>query len=127
MTGSTASRGRMVLIAVLALSLLGNALALGAALRLRHMRDALGADASVSLPAALRRDVFAALGRDQNLKAALTRVQTARQAFVAAATAQPFDRAATDATLTALRGAVTALMEQGQGVVLAALAAKSEP
>ena len=115
---------RLALIIVLALSLLLNALAIGAALRLHHLRQALtgGDTAGLTLPAEMRKDLIAAITTAPGLKTDLARVQDARRAAIAAATAKPFDRTATEAALTALRGEVTTLMTDGQQVVLDDLA-----
>jgi hypothetical protein len=111
--------GRILLIVVLALSLLLNALALGAAIRLHNLREAFGGGAAaLTLPPDMRRDLMQALARDPDLRADLARVRAARTAAVAAATAKPFDRPAAEAAMTTLRTEVGTLMEQAQKVIL---------
>ncbi len=113
---------------MLALSLLLNAAAIGAALRLHKLRQTLtGGDDSLTLPPQIRADLRDALANAPDLKTDLARLQAARQAAVAAATATPFDRAQTEAALTALRGDVATLMEHGQQVVLDTLSARAAP
>lgn len=112
----------MALGGVLALSLLGNALAVGAGLRIYKLRqEMLGDGAGVTLPRAERRALVAALAahKDQ-LHQALAAVQDARQAAVVALMARPYDPARAGLALDALRQAVDALMQQGQAVVLKA-------
>lgn len=115
-----------VLVAVLALSLLGNALAIGTGIRLYKARHALmGGAEVVTLPRPLRRELLAALAaHEEDLRPGLHAVQDARRAVVEAATATPYDGARTAAALDALRAAVDRLMEQGQAVVLDRLAAR---
>lgn len=119
--------GRFWLVAALALSLLLNAVALGAAARLWHLRQVVAADlgggATLSRP--LRRDLAATLvAHRADLAPALAAVQAARAAAVQAAEAQPFDRARADAALTELRLAVDALMAKAQALVLDRLSAR---
>jgi hypothetical protein len=121
MTDTPAAKRRILLPLVLAVSLLGNALAVGAVIKLRHVRADVIGD-SAPLPRDLRRTLLAAMARDTILRASLAQVQSARAAFVTAATAKPYDPAATEAALTALRAEVSSLMQQGQTVVLTALA-----
>lgn len=99
-------KGRIALIAVLAVSLLGNALAAGAVLRFRALQgDLLGpAAAQAFFPREVRRDLRAAL-RDhaESLRPALHRLAEDRAAVVAAGMARPFDRAALDVAMTRFR------------------------
>lgn len=110
--------------AVLALSLLGNALALGAGLKLHHLRqDLLGGGAAVTLPTAERRALgWALVAHQAELQPSLHAVQVARAEAAAAIRARPFDRAKVSAALDGLRTALDGLMVQGQGVVLDDLA-----
>lgn len=117
-------RGRMLLVGVLALSLLGNALALGGAWRLHQIRQAVleSAGGEARLPRALRRQIGAALAAHRaDFSADLAALGQARADFVAAATAQPPDRAAAAAALAAFRAAADRLMAQAQPVMLQAL------
>jgi uncharacterized membrane protein len=115
------SWGRIVLIAVLALSLLGNALTLGGLLRLRELRETLvgaGTEA-ITLPEALRQDLRAALrDRRADLMPALREVLLSRRALIAAMTAQPHDRTATDAAMTAFRADIDRLLAAAQPILL---------
>lgn len=116
--------GRTWLVVALALSLLLNAAALGAGLRLWHFRqEVMGDLGAPGMSRTMRRDLGAALAIHRaELAPALAEVQAARAAAVAAAEARPFDRAAAEAALTRLRAAVDALMLAAQGVVLDRLA-----
>lgn len=99
-------KGRIALIAVLAVSLLGNALAAGAVLRFRALQsDLLGPSAEQAFfSRAVRRDLRAALRENADtLRPALHRLAEDRAAVVAAGMAQPFDRAALDAAMTKFR------------------------
>jgi uncharacterized membrane protein len=113
--------------AVLGLSLLGNALALGAGLKLYHLREGLlGGGGGITLPTAERRALGAALAAHQgDLQPALHAVQAARGAAAAAILARPFDRARVATALDDLRLALDALMQQGQVVVLDDLARRN--
>ena len=115
------NRGRILLVAALAISLLFNAMAVGAVLKLRHLRQSLlGEDsAALMLPPDLRADIRRALVADgPNLNLALARVVAARKTAVALASASPFDPAATDQAMTKVRGEVTTLMAAAQVTVL---------
>lgn len=109
---------------VLALSLLGNALALGAGLKLYQLRqNMLGGGSAITLPTAERRALGRALmDHRADLQPALQAVQAARAAAASAILARPFDRAKAATALDGLRAALDALMVQGQGVVLDDLA-----
>ncbi len=115
------------LVVVLALSLLGNALAIGAGVRLYALRAAmLGDGAAVTLPRTMRRDLVAGLSaHKEQLHPALAAVQNTRRDAVLALTAKPYDEAKATAALDALRAAVSVLMQQGQGVVLETMRAKA--
>ena len=115
------NRGRILLVAALAISLLFNAMAVGAVLKLRHMcLSLLGEDsAALMLPPDLRADIRRALVADgPNLNLALARVVAARKTVVALASASPFDPAATDQAMTKVRAEVTTLMAAAQATVL---------
>lgn len=114
------------LVVVLAVSLLGNALAVGAGIRFYHTRQAmLGDSGGVTLPRPIRRELVAALvAHKADLRPALQAVRDARRAAVEAATATPYDAASASAALDALRAAVDQLMQKGQAVVLERLAAR---
>ena len=118
---SRRSWGRIALVAALALSLMGNALALGAWARLREMRAGIfGADvAQVALPADLRQDLINAIRSNaRNLVPELQALSQTRRALIAAATARPYDRAATHVAMDAFRDAVDALLLAVQPIVL---------
>lgn len=123
-------RGRIILIVALAMSLLLNALALGTALKLRHMRQSLLGDdvASLILPRDLRNDLRAALIANSNdLKAGLAKVVAAREQVVSQSIAHPFDPGATEAAMTALREEATSLMAQTQRIILQELSRRAAP
>lgn len=121
--------GRIALISVLALSLIGNAVALGAALRLRALRnDLLGpASEAAYFPRETRaalRDALAA-HRD-NLLPDLRELATLRAQIVADAMQHPFDRAKLEAEMTTLRDRATALLAETQGIILDTLEAQTQ-
>lgn len=116
--------GRMALIGVLAVSLLGNALSLGALARLRALRtDLLGPAAERALfPREIRADLREALaGHGATLRPALRDLVAARAAVVATGSARPFDRAATEAAMTEFRARLDQTLAQTQAVMLDAL------
>ncbi len=103
--------GRIVLISVLAVSLLGNALAFGAVIRFRALQsDLLGPAAEQAFfPRDVRRDLRAALKENAaELRPALHQLAEDRAAVVAAGTARPFDRAALDSAMETFRADVDA-------------------
>ena len=113
-------KGRIALIAVLAVSLQGNALAAGAVLRFRALQsELLGPAAEQALfPRAVRRDLRAALRENaETLRPALHRLAEDRAAVVAASTAQPFDRAALDAAMVAMRAQLDTTLGAVQQVI----------
>jgi hypothetical protein len=115
------SWGRIALIAVLVLSLLGNAVALGALLRFRTVRaEILGPQAElVVLPAEIRQELRAALRAEARQMAPLLRdILQARVAMVRAATARPYDRAATEAAMEDFRQSLGLLLAEVQVVFL---------
>ncbi|WP_339107617.1 hypothetical protein [Thioclava sp. GXIMD4216] len=112
---------RKVLICVLAVSLLGNALAIGAGLRLMSLRAQLTGPVgeAVIFPREIRRDLRDALAENrETLTPALQEVLKARARIVALGTAQPFDRAATEAAMGDFRRDLDALLDQLQPLVL---------
>lgn len=121
-------RGRMVLIAVLAASLLLNALAAGAALRAYRLRsELLGPDAvAVFFSRDTRRDISRALARSADpLRAALRDAALARKAVVDTAETRPFDRAATAAAMETFRARANEALALTQGVILDTLEARA--
>ena len=116
----------MTLAVVLAVSLLGNAVAVGTGLRVWQMRQAfLGDTATMTLPRVERRALVQALVRHEaEMRPALVQVQTARRDAVEAVLARPYDATKASAALDALRGALGELMREGQMVVLADLDAR---
>jgi uncharacterized membrane protein len=121
------SAGRIALVGALVLSLLLNALVIGAWVRLRDARaDLLGPEAAAArLPDDLRQDLRRAL-RDEarTVRPLLRDVVKARAAIVAAATARPYDRGAAEAAMTDFRAATDALLSEVQRVFLDQLDAK---
>ncbi|MDD8023358.1 MAG: hypothetical protein PHX82_09660 [Paracoccaceae bacterium] len=116
--------GQMALIGVLAVSLLGNALSLGALARLRALRaDLLGPAAqSAVFPRDIRADLRTALAaHGATLRPALHDLVAARAAVVATGSAQPFDRSATEAAMAEFRTRLDRTLDQTQAVMLDAL------
>lgn len=123
------SWGRIALVAALILSLLGNALAIGTLARLRVVRaEILGPEAaSARLPEELRAELRDALRETPGQSLRLLRdVVAARAAIVAAAEADPYDRAAAEAAMTEFRRAVDALLTEVQAVFLDRLDARAK-
>jgi Spy/CpxP family protein refolding chaperone len=82
----------------------------------------------VRLPADLRADLRDALREDaRRLMPPLREVVQARRAMVAAMTATPPDRAATDAAMTAFRQSLDRLLAEVQPVLLDRLEARAAP
>ena len=108
------------LAVALAVSLLGNALAIGAGVRVWHMRQALlGDTGGITLPRVERRALVHALVQHRDkMRPALVAVQTARRDAVIAVVAVPYDAAKASAALDELRGALGELMREGQMVLL---------
>lgn len=113
--------GRIALIAALALSLFGNAMTVGAVMKLRANRAALaGPEAEFTrFPRPLRRAINSAM-RDNaaQIRPALARLQAARKAMVETGTARPFDRAASEAAIEAFRTEAAAAMAVLQPILL---------
>jgi uncharacterized membrane protein len=121
------SWGRIVLICALILSLLGNALAVGAWVRLREARtELLGPEAAAArLPEALREDLRQALrGEMRSLRPLLRDVVQARQSIVAAADARPYLRSDAETAMNDFRNSVDALLGEVQRIFLDQLDAK---
>ncbi|WP_095589953.1 periplasmic heavy metal sensor [Actibacterium ureilyticum] len=113
-------RGRMVLIGVLALSLMGNALTLGAVLKLRAVRtELIGPTAAAPVfPRAERRALRAALSaRADDLRPRLRALVDARADVVRAGLARPFDRAAVDTAMDGFRTELDATVVLLQTVI----------
>lgn len=123
------SWGRIALIAALVLSLFLNAVALGAWARLRAVRtDLLGPEAAAArLPDDLRSDLREALrAESRSVRPLLRDVVRARAAIVAAARAEPYDRAAAETAMEDFRVSVDALLAEVQRVFLDQLDARAE-
>jgi uncharacterized membrane protein len=115
------SWGRIALILALVLSLLGNAVAVGAWLRLREARaEILGAEAaSARLPGELRQELRTALRGDmRSLRPLLRDLVQAREAIVSAAAARPYVREDAEAAMNDFRASVDALLVEVQRVFL---------
>jgi len=109
-----------------AASLLLNAVAVGAWLRLADLRDMAngGGAGFADLPRETRAEVRAALEENRAaLAAPLRRLGEARAAMYAAAAARPFDRAALEAAMGAVRDATAELQAAAHGVMADAFAA----
>lgn len=121
--------GRIALVAVLGLSLFGNALTLGALLRLDALRhDLLGPAAAearypLQTARALRRALIA---HEDDLRPLFHATAEARARVVAAAAARPFDRRRVEAEMTTLRGTLDGLVRGIQAVVIDELQARAQ-
>ncbi|MFM7333949.1 MAG: periplasmic heavy metal sensor [Tabrizicola sp.] len=117
-----------MLIFVLVLSLFGNAVAVGAWLRLREARTELfGPEAAAArLPTELRQELRTSLrGEMRSLRPLLRDVVQAREAIVVAAAARPYIRADAEAAMDGFRGSVDSLLREVQRVFLDLLDAKA--
>jgi uncharacterized membrane protein len=123
------SWGRITLVAALVLSLFLNAVAVGAWLRFREAREGLlGPEAAAArLPDDLRADLREALRTEsRSVRPLLRDVVQARAAIVAAARAEPYDRATAEAAMTDFRRSMDALLTEVQRVFLDQLDARVE-
>lgn len=123
------SWGRIALVAALVLSLFLNAVAIGALARLNAARTTLlGPDAEAArLPDDLRADLREALrAESRSVRPLLRDVVRARAAIVAAARAEPYDRATAEAAMDDFRGSVDALLAEVQRIFLNQLDARAE-
>jgi hypothetical protein len=117
----TRNWGRIALVVALALSLLGNALALGAALRFQSLRsELLGPAAGDALfPRATRRDLRAALAANSGrLLPQLHALVETRARIVATASERPFDRAAVATQMETFNAQAALLIAEVQGIFL---------
>ena len=121
---STAPRrswGRIALVSALILSLMGNAVALGAWARLREARsDLLGPEAAATrLPDDLRHELRLALRNEMpSLRPLLRDLIQSRATVVAAAKARPFVRADAEAAMDDFRSDANTLLEEVQRIFL---------
>lgn len=107
------SWGRIALVAALAASLLVNAMAAGVWLRFREVRDIfMGEESAVNvLPGDLRQELRDAVRAEAGTLLPLVRdLGQARAQVFAAATARPYDRAATEAAMETFRTRLDALI-----------------
>lgn len=121
-------RGRMILIGVLAVSLAGNALALGAAARFMTLRhEVLGGVAGEAVfPRPERRALLSAVHEQADvLRPELRALVEARVAVVEAGTARPFDRAALETAMTGFRAAADRMLVSVQKVIADTLEARA--
>ncbi len=116
---------RVALYLLLAVSLLGNAVALGLWLRLR---DAGGVDGAWRrLPPETRAEFRAAVAdRGSELRARFRALASARAEMLAAAEARPYDRAAVEAAMARVSAATLALQDEAQGLLLRGLDAAAQ-
>lgn len=120
--------GRMILIAVLAVSLAGNALAIGAVVRFQSLRhEVLGSSAETALfPRPERRALRAAVEANaQTLRPAMQALVAARIRVVEAGMAQPFERPALEAAMAEFRAQADLMMIALQEVVADTLEARA--
>jgi hypothetical protein len=107
------SWGRIMLMAALVASLLVNAMSVGVWLRFREVRDIfMGETSAVNvLPSDLRQQLREAVTAKSDLLLPLVQdLGEARAAVFAAATASPYDRATTEATMNEFRTRLDALL-----------------
>lgn len=115
------NRGRLILVGVLAVSLLGNAVSLGAVLQFQRMRHSLlGPEAQAALfPRDYRRDFSAALKAHQpEIRQDLAQIVAARSKVVEMAQARPFDRASTEAAMAEFRDRIDGTLAHVQVILL---------
>lgn len=115
------NRGRLILVGLLAVSLLGNAVSLGAVLQFQRMRHSLlGPDAQAALfPRDYRRDFSAALKAHQpEIRQDLAQIVAARSKVVEMAQARPFDRASTEAAMAEFRDRIDGTLAHVQVILL---------
>lgn len=123
-------RGRMILIGVLAVSLLGNALTLGALAKLRSIGNDLTGPMSEApvFPRAERRALRAAMkDRADEVQPRFRALVDARAAVVQAGTTQPFDRAAVEAAMDRFRTELDGTLVVLQDVIVDTLEAQAGP
>lgn len=119
--------GRIVLIGVLVVSLIGNAVAIGAALRLRALRNDLMGTEAVQLPRETRAALRDAIKANRaELLPQLRALAQLRARIITDATTQPFDRAKLQAEMTELRTGIAALLVDTQAIVLDTLEAQAQ-
>lgn len=121
--------GRTILILVLALSLLGNALAIGAGLRLYRLRvQLLGEEAYSSIQSPEVRQALnnALVAHKDEIAPALRAVLIARIAAMKQGTTLPFDREATAEKMEVTRLAIDHLLDVVQVALLDGLATRAE-
>lgn len=127
-TSPRRSWARIALICALILSLFGNAVAVGAWMRVREARAELFGDeaAAARLPGDLRQELRKALrGEMRSLRPLLRDVVAAREAIVQAASARPYVRGDAEAAMDGFRVSVDALLAEVQRVFLDQLDAKA--
>jgi|GEM_PF-1900972 hypothetical protein len=113
--------GRMALIAVLGLSLLGNAVTFGVIWRFQQVRAVVMGDGAVHMPAfpsEIRKELRGRFVGDTALHASLRDVIEARRAVVTVSTEAPFDKAGTEAAMAEFRTRFIASFDQMQAMVL---------
>jgi uncharacterized membrane protein len=121
MTPPRRSWGRIALICALILSLFGNAVALGAWVRLREARSELfgSVAAGARLPDDLRAELRLALRAEaQSLRPFLQDLAQSRSGVVTAVTARPFMRADAAAAMDTFRDDASALLIEIQRIML---------
>lgn len=113
-------RSRLILIAVLAISLAGNALAIGAVARFQNLRHDLldGSEMNALFPRPERRALLDAMRENADqLRPELRSLVEARAGVVAAGMARPFDRGALDAAMAEFRTEADRLLNSLQQVI----------
>ncbi|WP_157779927.1 hypothetical protein [Celeribacter ethanolicus] len=125
------SWGRMALIAVLGLSLLGNAMTFGVVWRFQQVRGSVMGDAGPetvkvpTFPREIRKALRAGFVADEALQQSLREAIEARRAVVAVSTEEPFDKAATEAAMAEFRARFIASVDELQDLVLEVIEAEA--
>ncbi|SFK06957.1 hypothetical protein [Celeribacter neptunius] len=115
--------GRIVLVALLGLSLLGNAMTAGVVWRFQQLRVAvLGDEMRVpAFPPEIRSALRHRLSADEALKTQLRETVEARREIVDISSERPLDRGATEAAMAEFRTRFITTLDEMQALVLGVL------
>lgn len=134
LSSSRMSRGRIILIGILGISLLGNAVALGAAWRFQQVRvELMGTDTEAlpAFPSDLRRALRHKFQDNQDLLSPkISAVVDARRMVVETSTSAHFDKEAIEAAMADFRQALDEAARFSQSLILEVIeerASRSEP
>ncbi|WP_460272196.1 hypothetical protein [Celeribacter sp. ULVN23_4] len=126
------SWGRIALVVVLGLSLLGNAVTFGVIWRFQQVRVSVmgdeGPDAArvPTFPSEIRKALRESFKEDEELQASLRDAIKARRDVVAVSTGEAFDKAATEAAMAEFRTQFIAAFDEMQSMVLGVLEEQAE-